>query len=344
MSEREPLLGHDDVLNSLAGLIQRGRLHHALLLEGPAGVGKTAVAEWLVRTGICEQSAPGGCGSCRSCALADRSHHPDVIRVVPDAKRASATIPVAAIREVVRQAGFHRYGAARRFVLIEPAEAMQPAAGNALLKTLEEPPAGTHFVLIATHARRLLPTIVSRCQRIRLRPVPTSELANWLEGRGVPDALAVAQLAQGCVGRALSTTTDSLEARGVLRTGLLEVLGGDLATIFDYASQMTKGQRAAWRSEVSSLFDLMEELLRDVVSLASQPDAPLLHPGEAPRLQRWREVLWPEGVTRLQGSLDEARANLQANVTGRTVLEALLTRWATELGPARVMTVSDTMA
>ena len=128
-----------------------------------------------------------------------------MILVEPAADRASKTIGVDAIREVVRRTGYHRYGSRRRFVFIEPAEAMQPAAANALLKTLEEPPEGTGFILNCTNASALLPTILSRCQRVRFGAVAADELTTWLQARGHGESSArAARLSQGCPGRALA--------------------------------------------------------------------------------------------------------------------------------------------
>ncbi|MCB9682958.1 MAG: DNA polymerase III subunit delta' [Alphaproteobacteria bacterium] len=340
MSELTAIVGHDAVLHRLRDALARDRLHHALLLEGPQGVGKHTVARWLALAGTCERFDParGPCGACPTCSRVLAGVHPDVIAVGPDPDKATPTIPVARIREVVRAAAFHRYGAARRFVVVDPAEAMGPAAANALLKTLEEPPEGTHFVLVATHVTALLPTIVSRCQLFRLTPVDEAELTAWLTSRGLDDAARLARLSGGCPGHALSLADGGLDARKDLRDQVLGALAGDLQGIFDLSEALTKGRRQDWTPRVEAVLGLLEELLRDTVVVAAAPQSGLLHDDLAGPLAHWATALWPSGVTTCQRALHEARRDLDLNVTGKTALDALLTRVATELGAARKAT------
>ena len=214
------LIGHDSLLQRLGAAVDRGSLHHALLFEGPPGVGKHTIAMHLARAANCTHDDPAErpCDACRSCTSIASGAHPDVIVVEPDAKQASGLIPIDTIREVVRKAQFHRFGSRRRFILIDPAEAMAAPAANALLKTLEEPPEGTGFVLVATTPRALLPTIISRCQRVRFGPIATDTLAAWLTSRGVDQADDVAAAAFGCPGVATEL------ADGTLASGPLTIV------------------------------------------------------------------------------------------------------------------------
>ena len=186
------ILGHQGALARLRHAVEQDTLHHAILLEGPRGVGKRRVATWLALLANCTAEGERPCGVCQMCHQIPQGLHPDVIALEPDMTRAARTIPVDAVREVIRKSQFHRYGARHRMVIVDPAEAMQEPAANALLKTLEEPPAGTGFVVITHNAKALLPTILSRCQRIRLGVVPMEELQPWLAERGVehPDLVA----------------------------------------------------------------------------------------------------------------------------------------------------------
>jgi DNA polymerase-3 subunit delta' len=330
------ILGHDAILARLREGLAHDRLHHALLFEGPSGVGKHTTATWLALAATCEAEPDARpCGRCPTCRQVLARTHPDVIAIGPDPDKASPTIPVKAVREVVRAAGFHRYAARKRVVIVDPADAMQPAAANALLKTLEEPPEGTHFVLVATHGSALLPTIVSRCQRTRFGPVSEEVLVPWLEARGVGDARAAARAAQGCPGRALALADGGLEARHALRDDLLGALGGDLQGIFDLSEGLTKGRRQDWTPRVEQALELLEELLRDVVVRATGADHPLLHPDLEPVLDAWADALWPGGVARCSDAVRDTRRDLDAFVTGKTTFDALLTRVATELGAAR---------
>ena len=275
------------------------------------------------------------CGACPTCRQILSGTHADVIVLEPDAKRATANISVDSVREVVRLAGFHRYNARRRFVLIDPTEALGPAAANALLKTLEEPPDGTGFILIASNASALLPTILSRCQRIRFGAVPEPEIAAWLEKLGHPDSASASHLAQGCPGRALALATGGLGERTALRTRLLDVLAGRLQNIFDWSQTVVDGKRQEWSPRVEAILEIIEDLLRDVVACAAGNERPLQNRDIPEVVERWRSALWPSGVQTCADAIEEARRSLSVNVSGKTVLDALLATLKRELGPAR---------
>jgi DNA polymerase III subunit delta' len=324
------ILSHHQARQRLWSAMRNGALHHAYLFEGPRGVGKSLVALRLVQAANCDSGEP--CGICATCQAIANNRHPDIIFVEPDPTRATPIISVDAIREVVRQTTYHRYGSKRRFVIIDPAEAMQVGAANALLKTLEEPPPYTGFILIANHAKALLPTIVSRCQRTRFGAVASDELEQWLNEQGVDQASIVAHLSQGCPGRALELADGGLEQRLQRRDNLLGVLNGPLDGIFEWSRKICDGKkRQQWMVEVEAILEVVEDLLRDVVILGCGADKCLLNGDATALVEQWGKALWPYGVVRANDALNEARAQLRLNVSGRTVIDALLTTLRQEL-------------
>jgi len=175
-------------------LAQRDRLPHAMLIAGRAGIGKRRLADWLARALLCEssESRRGPCGACPSCRYAAAAQHPDLrvlepIEMVDDEPKAVDWIVVERIRALTQWAALtsHRRGA--KVAIIDPAERMNAAAANALLKTLEEPPTNTFFVLVTHQVGRLPATIVSRCQRIAARLPTRAEGQAWLEAQGMRD-------------------------------------------------------------------------------------------------------------------------------------------------------------
>ena len=131
MRGTQDILGHRGVINRLWSAAARDQLHHAYLFEGPVGVGKRTLALRLAMACNCEESGDDlPCGRCDPCRQIAAGNHPDVLVLEPPADRASGTIPVDAVREVVRMAGYHRYNSKRRFVIVDPAEAMQASAAN----------------------------------------------------------------------------------------------------------------------------------------------------------------------------------------------------------------------
>ncbi|MEY8879526.1 MAG: DNA polymerase III subunit delta' [Leptothrix sp. (in: b-proteobacteria)] len=189
---------------------------HALLLQGPSGVGQFEMALALARAWLCETPVdddlqrPHGlaCGHCGSCHLVDERSHPDLRLIVPEALRAQAgleddagsdadgegskkrkpsrEIKVEQIRAAIDFSELTAGRAALKVLLVHPAEALNAVASNALLKTLEEPPGRMRFVLSTSAPQALLPTIRSRCQAVPLRPPPVAQAIAWLHTRGVP--------------------------------------------------------------------------------------------------------------------------------------------------------------
>jgi DNA polymerase-3 subunit delta' len=328
----DPILGHEAVIARLWGALARESLHHALLFEGPSGLGKRLVALRLAMASHCE-GEPKPCGLCGPCRQILARNHPDVLWIEPDPEKATQTIGVDQVREVVRQSGYHRYGKGRRTVIIDPAEAMLPSSANALLKTLEEPPAGTGFILLAVHAKALLPTIVSRCQRVRFAPVPEAPLEAWLEARGVPEAARLARLSQGRPGAALALAEGGLDTRATLEGKVLSAVGGDLGAVFAFSEALCQGGRQEWAPKVNEMLAILEDLLRDASVIATGARAPRLDPSLP--ADRWTS-LWPGGVERCARAIEDARADLLANVGGRVVVDALLSRFRRELGADRM--------
>ncbi len=189
----------------LVRLADGGRLPHALLISGPRGVGKRSLADALVARTLCAAPGETACGVCHGCSMLASGYHPDLLRVEPEEGKRQIRIDVirevnAFVAQTPQQGGY-------RVILIAPAEAMNQAAANALLKSLEEPGQRTLFVLLADIPSRLLPTIRSRCQHWSLAVPAESACLPWLAERlgdeqeasfwlGLAGGLPLAALAQ----------------------------------------------------------------------------------------------------------------------------------------------------
>jgi DNA polymerase-3 subunit delta' len=178
----------------------------ALLLAGPRGVGKGALAQAWARALLCEAPLPDGaaCGQCPACHWFDTGAHPDFRLLTLQEKtgkegetRMATAIEVDQARETVDFVQLSTYRAGFRVVLVDPADCLNLAAANALLKVLEEPPLNTVFVLVSDQPRRLLPTIRSRCTRLDIGLPPLDEAAQWLAEQGVADGMDLLALSGG---------------------------------------------------------------------------------------------------------------------------------------------------
>ena len=184
----------------LAAVLDAGRMGHGVLFAGAAGLGKRAVAERLAQRALCRTRDADGepCGTCKSCQLFAAGTHPDYADVSfilnKEGTRMRTEIVIDQIRELSeRLALTPQYGGAQ-VALLEPADAINNAAGNALLKTLEEPHPGRYLWLITAHPARLSATIRSRCQRVEFRLPPRDEAVAWLAAQGHPTAVAAEAL------------------------------------------------------------------------------------------------------------------------------------------------------
>jgi DNA polymerase-3 subunit delta' len=194
--------GQDRARELLTRSLASGKLPHAYQFDGPAGVGKCTTAVALAAALNCERQPGAAVCDCLPCEKITLGVHPDLLRLGPEGK--GGFIKIEQIRELLATLAFPPHEGRARLVIVEDADRMNPAAANAFLKTLEEPPARTHIVLTTTAPDRLLDTIRSRCQRVRFAALSTENVAAILRAGGAEPAaaLAAAALAGGSVERA----------------------------------------------------------------------------------------------------------------------------------------------
>ena len=224
------ILGQDAAITTLKAAIQRGRVHHAYRFEGPDGTGKEMAAFALAQALLCEAGDPFGCGACSACTRAIKIsddqprvplhpdmkiverglYPPDVIRKEPATPERSE-ISVAQIRTIVLQhAAYPPHEGRARVFIVRRAEELSVSAANSILKTLEEPRQGTHFILLSARPDRLLNTIRSRTLPVRFGPLPDDVVRGVLHAQGAPEEridIAV-DLASGSASLALELADD----------------------------------------------------------------------------------------------------------------------------------------
>jgi DNA polymerase-3 subunit delta' len=283
--------GHDRVVSAFKTAAARGRVAGSYLLVGPPGVGKTTFAMELARALVCPRAGPGleACGECASCVQAAAGSHPDIDVVAKPEDR--ATIPLEAF--IGDQDHRMREGlcwrillapalGARKVAIIRDADHFSVEAANCLLKTLEEPPANAVILLVGTAPERQLPTIRSRCQIVRFRPLPDETVRRVLEAEAAGDAAAIraaATAAGGSLARArLLLDPDVAAFRGRLVELLAHrpVRGVDLAretlALVEAAGKEAPPRRARLRVVFESAIDFLQSALRHAVSGESPAD------------------------------------------------------------------------
>jgi DNA polymerase-3 subunit delta' len=328
------LIGHRQTIDRLMGAIARGTLPPTLLFAGPQGVGKwltaTATAQAVNCLDRAAQSAGDACGTCRSCDRVARGVHVDVLTVEPDDK---ASIKIDVIREVLARTSYRPFEGRRRVVLIRDADTLELSAQNALLKSLEEPPDATMFVLVSAVPGALLPTVRSRTMRVRFAPLTVDEVTQALErdhGHEATQARAAAALADGSVGQALGLADADVVA---LRDAALRLLN-DVAARSDAPARVQagdallvpggSGKKERSRSELGVVLRCVAALLRDLeVINAGAERRVLAHPALEPTLTALASRFGADRARTAFTSVDRALYALERNGGSKAVVEWL---------------------
>jgi DNA polymerase-3 subunit delta' len=320
------ILGQDWVVSHLKTAMLAGRLSHAYLFLGPAGVGKATTARALAAALNCAQPGPDGdaCGACPSCRRMQAGTHPDFLVISPEEGKTQIKIEV--IRELRRLTGYPPLGGGWRVVLIKPAEALtvqSDAAANALLKTLEEPPDHHLLVLTARGEAELLPTIVSRCHKLAFAPLPSALIIQELEKRSsLPrsQAALVAALSGGSLGRALALDPEELvRQRDQVLSDLTRLNRGATGEVLVWAQRLTKN-----RADLNNFLLLAQLWYRDLLlSHFQAPSGLLAHQDLLPALEQAQAGAGPATWFAHCAALATAQRHLQANLNPELTLDIL---------------------
>ena len=312
----------------------RGHLPHAVLMQGPEGWGEFEFAQSAALSLLCEKPRADGqtCGACEACNWFSLGNHPDFRLVVPESmvaepseessepgKKRSDQIKIEQIRALADflAVGTHRGGL--RVVLIYPAEAMNANTQNALLKSLEEPPPSTVFLLVTTQADRLLPTVRSRCQRLSLAPSDSAHALRWLEEQGVGHAESALAAVGGAPLAALKGA-QSEEKRIAFIDGLRRP-GFDPIALAESVQGVPLWDLVSWLQRWS--FDLL--LARTVGQVR-------YHPGQEKPLSEIALRCEPASIAAFWRALAQARALARHPLNAKLFVEDLLLRYRRLVG------------
>ena len=283
------LIGNNQVKDILRRFVANGRVPNSLMFAGDEGVGKRQFALELAKALVCTDPTDGeACEVCPACVRADnfrfpkpddkRAHerviwsdHPDIGTIIAY----NRNILVDAIRHIESEANFQPYEARSRFFIIDDADKMNDAASNALLKTLEEPPATSHIFLITSRPDSLLPTIRSRCQTLRFAPVSTDEIEKYLIDERAfthDEARLSARLARGSIGRAVTIDVEKFKVR---REKMLSIIRnvietGDVAALLRTSEEMNDAKN---KENFEENLDILQSLIHDVWTIKINGDA-----------------------------------------------------------------------
>ena len=321
------VVGHRHLLDLVAGAVARGSLPPSLIFAGPEGVGKRTAAVALAQLVNCPTPVSGldACGTCASCARIARLVHADVLVVEPGD---TGVIKVDQVRDAIERTAYRPFEGRRRVVIVDEADAMLSEAQNALLKTLEEPPSASMFVLVTSRPDELLPTVRSRCQRLRFGRLPAADIAAVLmrsHEYSSADAHAAASAADGSIGAALEGGSTALvEARDAAQEVLQHVAStSDPRRRLDSAKVLAGGGD---RDDLRRRLRALASMLRDLgVIGAGAPanerflaNADLLEP-----LQRLVRSFDRDRISRGFAAIDRALEAIDRNASPKIVADWL---------------------
>ncbi|MBR4335395.1 MAG: hypothetical protein IKP74_02970 [Clostridia bacterium] len=325
-------VGSDALTARIGDAVRRGRLSHAYLIEGPEGSGKRTFATMIAAAVSCErrgdEKSDLPCGECPACKKILSLRSTDV-HYLDRGDRAS--VPVEAVRDLRREMSLSPTELDTRFFIIDDADLMTPAAQNALLISLEEPPAGVLILLLATSSDGLLPTVRSRVQTLRLEPVSpdlvtayllrVSPEAKKLKAEGGGKLEAVIAAAHGRIGVALEYLTPKREA-ALLKTR--ETVAGVIRAAVS-GSSYAEICRAVFslptkRAELSSHLVPLTEAIRDLVVLKRAPESPLLFYVDRDEAKALSDKADYPRLVRVYDACRDATDAVQANGNVQTVL------------------------
>jgi len=333
------LIGNKAVAERLSRLAQTGRLPNALLFAGPEGIGKKRFAIELARLLVCtRRNGADACGACGACTRVKEiaipnlekgadtdqvffSQHPDVGMVIPYKQN----LRIGAIRALETEAYFRPYEAQARIFIVDDAEKMNDPASNALLKTLEEPPATTHLILIASREDTLLPTIRSRCQTIRFAPVPLDELEKHLIDAcefSPEDAALAARVSGGSVGRAMNIVPASFRNQ---RSAMLHVLRaaitGNRRELLGASEEMNS---ATNKDEYEETLEILQGLVHDVWLIRNQAsEGAILNTDILLELTEFAQSSPSESLSAWLEEIETLKENFIVNINRKIATDAL---------------------
>lgn len=319
----QDIIGHEQIKEHFQKAIENHKVSHAYILTGEAGMGRKSLANAFALTLLCEKGKSEPCMECHACKQVLSGNHPDLIYVSHDKPN---SIGVDDIRDQINETIMVRpYSSYYKVYIVDEAEKMTQQAQNALLKTIEEPPSYAIIILLTTNQEAFLPTILSRCVQLKLKPLKDFVVKSYLtESMQVPeaDAEVYAAFARGNLGKAISIASSEdfkLLHKEVLHL-LKHVKDMDISELLDYIRKLKEDNL-----DIYECLDFMQIWYRDVLLYKVTKDINLLvFKDEYRAINELSKNSGYDGLERVLEAIDKARTRLDANVNMELAMELML--------------------
>lgn len=323
MAVFQDIIGQEQIKEHLLNALSTKKISHAYIINGEKSSGKEFIAKVFAMALQCEEEGPDPCQECHSCKQAFNDNHPDIIRVTHEKPN---TISVDDIRaQVNNDVGIKPYSGPYKVYIIGEAEKMTVQAQNAILKTLEEPPQYAVILLLTSNVNSLLPTILSRCVVLNMKPVADNLVKKYLmEKLQVPDykAEVCVAFARGNVGKAkaLASSEDFENVKAEALSLLKYIHEMDLGEIIAAVKKITE-----YKLEINDYLDICAIWYRDALLFKATHDVNhLVFREEIQALRRMAQHSSYEGIETILKALDNAKRRLDANVNFELTMELLM--------------------
>lgn len=317
------IVGQEQLKTQLQGAIEQGKVSHAYIIHGENRSGKEFIARIFAKTLLCEQGGVEPCDECHSCSQADSRNNPDIIYVSHEKPN---SIGVDDIRDGINNTVMIKpYAGGRKVYIMEEAEKMTPQAQNALLKTIEEPPEYAVFILLCSSLELILPTILSRCVVLNMKPVRDDEMRTYLmKQMMVPDYRAeiCVAFARGNVGRAkaLASSEDFDKIRTDALSLLKNIYSMEIVEIMEALKRIKE-----YGFDIGDYLDIMAVWYRDVLLFKATHDVNhLVFRDEIQNITKVASRTDYEGIEEVIEALEKAKSRLSSNVNYELTMELLL--------------------
>lgn len=323
MAVFQDIIGQEQIKEHLQNALSTGKISHAYIINGEKSTGKEFIAKVFAMALQCEKGEIDPCQECHSCKQALTNNHPDIIRVIHEKPNSISVDDIRA--QVNNDVGIKPYSGPYKIYIINEAEKMTPQAQNAILKTLEEPPAYAVILLLTSNVNSLLPTILSRCVVLNMRPVADELVKKYLmEQLQVPDykAEVCVAFARGNIGKAkaLASSEDFENVKNEALALLKYIQDMELGEIISAIKKITE-----YKFEINDYLDIISIWYRDALLFKATHDVNhLVFREEIQALRRTAQHSSYEGIETIIKALDTAKRRLDANVNFELTMELLM--------------------
>lgn len=323
MSGVKNIVGHTDIIEYMKTAVSQNKVSHAYILNGERGSGKKMLAKLFAQSLQCEAGGEEPCNECHACKQAMSGNHPDIVRVVHEKPNSISVDDIR--RQVNDDIQVKPYSGKYKIYIIPEADLMTVQAQNAILKTIEEPPAYAVIFLLAENADSLLPTIRSRCVMLKLRNVKDALVKKYLmEHMQIPDYKAdvCTAFAQGNIGRAVMLA-ESEYFNEIKDEALLLLKNIDTMELDEMIEAVKRIYN--YKMEVTDYLDMLMIWYRDVlIYKATKNIDRLIFADQLDYIKERAKKSSYEGIETILEALEKAKARLKANVNFELVMELLL--------------------